>query len=591
MDDSHSIWRAWGNLARFMRLVIWTSLTFFVTGIHGAGPKNLTHCLGGETHAAEQSPPPTPAAESPQVSQAPQEKSKSTTIEVSTRLVQASVVVEDKHGNPVIGLKKEDFTLLDDKQPQTISVFSVTTNRIASTPSPPTPPDTFTNRISGSREVPSNVAVILLDGLNTEFIDQAFARQQVINFLLQIKPQDRVALFTLGSELRILHDFTGDAATLLAALKRYKGQLSPSLGTTDLDQSFRDFKTGPSARDDLLGGYFDKTRESAASQNEAAFLWRDRAQRTLLALLQVAYHVSSIPGRKTLIWVSDSFPLMPSYVFYGINAPDERLIFADDFKKASRLLNSSTLVVYPVDAHGLTTTRPDFGNLMVMKTLAEQTGGKAFYNRNDLRSAIREAIDDSSLTYELGYYPTTEKWDGSFHHIKVSVNRKGLRVRTREGYLALTEPTITPEARGALASYAVTTLLEDTRLSVTVNVTATKEDEGNGRLLSASVRMDPRELSLKLQDGVFAGMVNLLFIQLDQESKVVGMGQQHYLLNLLPATYERSAQEGFALTGDVHIRSNATQLRVVLRDDSTGLAGAVAVPLEKYFPRAPSKSK
>jgi hypothetical protein len=72
-----------------------------------------------------------------------------------------------------------------------------------------------------------NVAVILLDGLNTQFTDQAFARQQVIEFLLQIKPQDRVALYTLGNELKILHDFTGDASSLLAALKRYKGQLAP----------------------------------------------------------------------------------------------------------------------------------------------------------------------------------------------------------------------------------------------------------------------------------------------------------------------------------------------------------------------------
>ena len=578
--------RVGSDLARFLQLVVWTSLIFFVSRIDGAGPKNPTHCLSSETNAAEQSPtPPTRVAENPQVSQASQ------TVKVSTRLVQASVVVEDKHGNPVTGLKKEDFTLLDDKQPQTISVFSVTTNRIPSTPSPPTPPDTFTNRISGSRDVPSNVAVILLDGLNTEFTDQAFARQQVIKFLLQIEPQDRVALYTLGNELQILHDFTGDASTLLAALQRYNGQLSPSLSTPDPDQSSKDFQVGPSARDDLLGGFLKNRPENAASQNEAAFFWRDRAQRTLLALLEIAYHVSSQPGRKTLIWVSGSFPLIPSYMFYGINAPDERLLFADDFKKAAGALNSSTLVVYPVDAHGLTTTRPDFANLATMKTLAEHTGGRAFYNTNDLRKAIREAIDESGTTYELGFYPTTEKWDSRFHRIKVTVKGKNLRVRTRDGYLALAEPTITPEARGALVSYAVTTLLEDTRLGVTVRVAATEEDARNGRILSASVRMDPRELSLKRQDGVFAGMVNLLFVQLDQESKVVDMGQQHYLLNLLPATYERSAQEGFTLTKDVRIRSNATQLRVVLRDDSTGLAGAVAVPLEKYFPRAPTTSK
>jgi len=415
-------------LARFLKLAVCTSLIFFVSGIDGEGPKSLTHRLSGETQAGEQSATPPQAAENPQIQQVSLEKPKGTTIEVSTRLVQASVVVEDRHGNPVEGLKKEDFTLLDERHPQTISVFSVTANRISSTPPPPTPPDTFTNRVSGAGDVPSNVAVILLDGLNTQFTDQAFARQQVIEFLLQIRPQDRVALYTLGNELKILHDFTGDASSLLAALKRYKGQLSPSLSAPDPDQNSKDFQAGPSARDDFLSGFLSNGPESTASQNEAGFFWRDRAQRTLLALLQIAYHLSSQSGRKTLIWVSGSFPIIPSYMFYGINAPDERLIFADDFKKAAGALNNSTLVVYPVDAHGLTTNRPDFANLATMKMLAEHTGGRAFYNTNDLRKAIREAIDESGLTYQLGYYPTDEKWDSRFHRIKVNVKRKGLTV-------------------------------------------------------------------------------------------------------------------------------------------------------------------
>lgn len=551
-----------GHSARFLKLAVWTSLLFPAVG-----------------------------TAAPQGTQVAQEESKGATIKVSTRLVQASVVVEDKHGRPVRGLTKDDFAVFDDRQPQKIAVFSVTTNQVANAPLRPALPDTFANRIPGNPDVPPNAAVILLDGLNTEFTDQAFARDEVIKLLLQIRPQDRVALYTLGTELKILHDFSSDASVLLAALKQYKGQLSPSLSSLDPVPDTGDFQTGPSARDDLLGGFLAGRPESLASQTEAVFLWRERAQRTLLALLQIAYHLSSLPGRKTLIWVSGNFPLIPSYAFYGLNVPDERLLLTDDFKKAAQMLNSSTLVVYPVDAHGLTVTRPDYGNWVTMKTIAEQTGGKAFYSTNDLQGAIRKAIDESELTYELGYYPSNEKWDGRFHAIKVSVKGRGLKVRTRKGYLALAEPAVTPEARGALASHALTTLLEDDRLAVAVHVTATHEDQQTGRILSASVRIAPHELSLKQQDGVFAGMVDLMFIQLDRESKVVDMTNQRYLLNLLPATYERSAEEGFTLTKDVGIRVNATQLRVVLRDSSTGLAGAVAVPLEKYFPKAPGTSK
>jgi hypothetical protein len=123
-----------GNSSRFLKLAVWTSLIFFVTAADGTGPKNLIHGLGGE------------AADNGQILELPQEKSKAPTIEVSTRLVQASVVVEDKHGNPVPGLQKDDFIVLDEGQPQTVSVFSVTTNQISSAAAVPVPPDTFTNQ-------------------------------------------------------------------------------------------------------------------------------------------------------------------------------------------------------------------------------------------------------------------------------------------------------------------------------------------------------------------------------------------------------------------------------------------------------------
>src|SRR5713226_8181014 len=100
-----------GDLARLLKLAVCAPLLFIVSRLDGAGPKNLTPRLSAETQSAEQSPTrPSTADEHPQISQVPQDKPKGATIEVSTRLVQASVVVVDKHGKPVSGLKKEDFT-------------------------------------------------------------------------------------------------------------------------------------------------------------------------------------------------------------------------------------------------------------------------------------------------------------------------------------------------------------------------------------------------------------------------------------------------------------------------------------------------
>jgi hypothetical protein len=79
-------------------------------------------------------------------------------------------------------------------------------------------------------------------------------------------------------------------------------------------------------------------------------------------------------------------------MFYGINSAEQRLIFDDEFATAAKALSNSSMVVYPVDAHGLTTTRPDYSNFVTMKALAGHTGGRAFYNTNDIRGAIRARL-------------------------------------------------------------------------------------------------------------------------------------------------------------------------------------------------------
>jgi len=502
-------------------------------------------------------------------------------IRVSTRLVQLSVVVEDKRGNPVTGLTKNDFAVVDDRRPQDISTFSMTTNRPPDAATSRVDPDSYTNRPAGG--MPPNISVILLDGLNTQFTDQAYAREQVVRFLTQIQPQDRVALYTLGNDLTILHDFTSDATSLLAALQKYSGHISAALDASEPEAKGREYDAGRTSADDLLGGFLNGRTETPSAQDEEGFFFQDRARRTLFALLQIAYHVSSRPGRKSLIWVSGGFPLIPSYLFYGINTPGENFLFANGLDRAASEFNNASLVVYPVDAHGLTVSRPNPGNFITMKALADRTGGRAFYNTNDIRGAIRAAINDSRATYELGYYPDGANWDGRFHTINVRVSRPGTHVRTRQGYLAVPERTITPEMRQAVISQALTRLVESEHIGVSVHV-STNDTNGRGHALTLGVRFNPHELRLKEQDGVFAGMAEIVFLQLDSEHRVIDTIQQRYLLNLLPETYAHSRDEGFSLSKDVRIQPKAQELRVVLRDVSTGLSGAVAVPLAKYFP-------
>jgi VWFA-related protein len=511
-------------------------------------------------------------------------------LRVTTRLVHVSAIVTDKHGNPITGLTKSDFVVLDDKKPQDIQVFSVLTNQPLEPP-PASPPDTYTDRVLGNGDVPPNITVVLLDGLNTDFADQAFARQQVIKFFEHIQPRDRVALYTLGTELHVLHDFTSDATSLLAALKKYKGHLSSDLPskTPDAGNTEMALTTGGITGAGIgLNNLFSAFLSNNAREREADFLFRDRVRRTLAALTQIAYHVGSLPGRKNLIWVSGSFPVNPSYMVGGINAADAGILFAKDIEAAAQELNNSALVVYPVYARGLTIGRLPFFDFVSMNVLASETGGRAFYNTNDITGSIRTAINDSRVTYELGYYPAAGSWDGRFHAIKVKVNRPGAHVRARQGYFAVTAMRTTPEMRQAIIAQAATNLIESNRLGVTVNVNSAVTNAKGIRTLNAAVTMDPHQLNLKQENGRFTGAVELIFVELNDQKRIIYSVDQSYQLTLLPATYERPPEQGFTIVQDVVILPDATEMRVVLRDLSTDMTGAVGVPLAKYFPAPPA---
>lgn len=158
---------------------------------------------------------------------------------VTTRLVQVSVVVEDKKGKPVSGLKPEDFQLLDNGKPQSISLFSTEADLQREREAAPTaggsakaklPGNVFENR-AGAEQSPGSATVILFDALNTPIKDQIYAKAEILAFLRQLNPQVHVA-----RRLTVINEFTQDAEALLQAVERLRTALS--LLETNADQGY-----------------------------------------------------------------------------------------------------------------------------------------------------------------------------------------------------------------------------------------------------------------------------------------------------------------------------------------------------------------
>lgn len=507
---------------------------------------------------------------------------------VTTRLVQVSVVVH-KDGAPVPGLAAEDFQLFEDGKEQPIESFSVESDRATPGFREP-PPGVFTNQVEGQA---GGVSVILLDRLNTRWEDQGQARDQIVKFLSQIQRGDRVALYLLDSSVvRILHDFTRDTGSLLRALARYRGATSKELAASE--------EQVPETDDAELNLFLSETQRMVT-----AMALQRRAESTSLALEAIANHLAGVRGRKNLIWVSSGFP----FVFddpagRGSPAGLSQRSFASEVNRATRAVNNADIAIYPVDARGLlgafvsapaaqaptpnsgrtmrglfTTLETTMAPVDTMKTIAENTGGRVFYNTNDIGGAIRRAVDDSRLTYVLGYSPSHGRWDGRFHEIKVKVKRPGTDVRHRRGYLALPLPQQDKARTERGLRDALSSPLEATGIALTA--TLQRIEAQDRREVNVAIQVEPRSVTLAKKGDVWEGSFALVIAQSAAEGKLFKSVDSNVELRLSSELRERMLKQGLVLNKKVALRDDAHRLHVLVRDLPTGAMGSLIIPADK----------
>jgi VWFA-related protein len=503
-------------------------------------------------------------------------------LRVSTHLVQIEVVVTDSKANPVEGLTRDEFAVTENGRAQKIATFSMNGLRV----SPPTrqnlPPGIFTNRADLRGGAPSSITVILLDMLNTSFADQARCREQLIQFLReQVRPEDRLAIYTLGSELKVLHELTNDANEIVKALAQRKPRVS-----TELERSEPE-TYDPEGGEGISAEMQDFLLKSDATISAHTTL--DRVRLTTAALLGIANRVAGLPGRKNLVWVSEGFP-----VSIGVGAAGYRS-FEPEIRNIARAMNSGGLAIYPVDAQGLTVL-PGYSPSIksppppsaafisdayrhkreTMRILAERTGGRAFYDTNDIQGAIRKTVDDSRLTYVLGYYPSHDKWDGHFQEVKVKVSRHGTTARYRNGYFALPDQLETEKDRDKGVAAAIASPLEQTGLRMVIGVARNMPAPGR---LTLRLTIDPAEIQFVEQDGRWKGLLDIAYVQLSGPKISVEIARDRLKLNLLPETYATVQAKGLVVEKELDMTASRYRLKVVARAVSTGVTGSVEIPM------------
>jgi len=378
-------------------------------------------------------------------------------IRTGINFVRVDAIVTDGKGEPVLDLKPEEFTVTEDNKPQKIEQFTVVkidaVEQNASRPTTAIRSDFDEEREAARPDV--RLFVLLLDDYHVRRGNDMAVRKPLQDFIAnQLDPADMVAIMYPLTPVADIH-FSRNRGAMIEAIANFEG---------------RKFNYQPRNPFEEQYAYYP-----------AQTVERVRNQVTMGALKAAAVRLGGLrEGRKSIIFVSEGFTTTlppqlndPIAAMPGVGNPVSRRPTQQtpatqtasdraDFINQTDLLNDMRDVfdtankqntsIYPVDPRGLaaveyginegvnqTTDRTHLNaSLDTLRTLAGNTDGRAIINRNDLATGMKQIIRDSSGYYLLGYNSTQAPQDGKFHEIKVRVTRRGLDVRARKGYWALT---------------------------------------------------------------------------------------------------------------------------------------------------------
>jgi VWFA-related protein len=478
-------------------------------------------------------------------------------LRTNVHVVEVGIVATDGKGAPASDLRAGDFHVWDNGREQTIGSFEKVISVAAA--SADLPPNTYSNRI-GKAGHPQVLSMILLDAVSTKLPTQLRARHAVESAIEQLQPEQRVALYAFGAgyRLRTLHDFSSDKESLLAKLRAYPGQVP------DFDSFLAEV------------GFVDMEHPMDAGKMPSLQMLRDKERilASLKALETIADHVKGVPGRKNLLVVSSGFPLAAD----GKGGEDPRTPglerFQSQLQHAMAALNNASVSVYPIDARGLTISPMAKYNIGTMRDMADSTGGKAFYNRNDLATGVRVALDDAREVYVLTYSPQPMVADGAYHTIRVTSSQQGVQLRYRLGYYA---PEKVDEAGSAEPLDRLKELVSDPLDASEIGIQATLELAAED--IALAIHVDPADVNLVPSADRWTGALRLEAMQLGAAGEQLGGVNQSAEINLLQETYERDLVQGMPFEMKFPREPSAIAVRIGVVDERGAHRGSVSVPL------------
>jgi VWFA-related protein len=556
--------------------------------------------------------PPPPLPQQPKTQ--PQKPEDVDVVRITTNLVQVDAVVTDKGGKVVTDLKPEEVQIFEDGKPQKITHFSYNVIETPVVPSPAKPATVDKNAppappVALKPEQVRRTMAIVVDDLGLSFESTHFVRQALKKFVdEQMQPGDLVAIVRTSGGMGALQQFTTDKRQLYAAIERVKWYASGRGGVGA-------FAAIEPPTPGAFGPEIDAKNEELNQFREDLF-----AVGTLGAISYVVKGLRQLPGRKSVLLISDGFRIYSqedamrnylalerlhrlideagraSVVIYTMNATGLQTL---GFSAADNLSDSHdpTGGRSPQDLEQQLSNRRNasFETQQGLDFLAQQTGGIAIRNTNDLSGGIRRVMEDQKGYYLVGYRPDYATFDPktgrrTFHKLSLKVTRPGkFNVRMRNGFLGRSDDD-TRQAPRTLAQQLVGALTSPFGANgVHLQLTSLfSNDAKTGSFMRSILHIDARDLTFTDEPNAWHKVVfDVLAITFGDNGVPVDQNGRTYTLKLPDELYKRALRDGLVYDVTVPIKKpGAYQLRMSLRDSSSERIGAAS-----QFVEAPDLKK
>ncbi|MFY9727436.1 MAG: VWA domain-containing protein [Bryobacteraceae bacterium] len=560
---------------------------------------------------------------------APDSQQPATVFSVTSTLVQVDAVVTDSKGHHITDLKPEEFQVFEDGKLQKLTHFSyvqvtpeLETAREKLSPKPvdalPPPPLAQLRPEDVRRTI-----VMMVDDLGLSFESMAVVRSSLRKFVnQQMQAGDLVAICRTGAGSGALQQFSADKRVLLSVIEGLRWNPNGRFGARYFDPY-----TKYSSWEDLIG--------SVPSGGSGPDDTRSSALATVGTLGAVNYIVGALremPGRKSIVLFSDGLQIFEAGVGPRLQrvdahrAHDAPESYADVVRVLRLLIdraNRSGTVIYTMRATGgqtlqagaednpeLTQTagvpegttlnnhthvgvndERDLSNNVQEENLAylaEQTGGLAYDNGNDMNWGLARVLEDQAGYYLLGYHPLESTWQGKnggrgFHHVQIKVTRAGLQVRSRSGFFGETDDETVPKFNTPIEQLRAAMLSPFKSSGVGLRLTALyAEVPKRGPLVRNLLRINAADLSWNHDfDGSDRSRVMLFAVATGAGDKPLAAVGRIFNAQVAPGKMTDALRDGALYRLDVPVpKRGAYQIRVAVRDEATGKIGSATQFLE-----------